>query len=473
MASITTSSSNVGLAVNVSELVETMMVSKRGQLKRIESDIEKSNLAISAIGVFRSKLSALKDAALALQNASAFVSLSSSDSTVATATAVAGAQSVVYSLAVKSIAKAETWELTGFTASSAVTAEAISLGTNSLSISDPSATVLGDGKTLGELITAINGSALPFTAELVNKGPASGGGNFYALVIRADTLGGQSNLNVTGSVNFAMATLTPEELQNGQDAVFAVNGVEYTRTTNQVNDVISGLTFSLMGKADSSVGYKTGSAMTSITVGTAPVATVRSAFQGLIDAYNDLKSFYDSASKQASSSSSADSGYQGSLVKNFVARSVMEEIRSRFFAGNLQSDGSTEISFFSMGLAFSGSMLGFRESQWESAVATGLADKVATGLTLGKGVGDTDSLVDILTDAVSSDSSGLNQFVLDETFTRLPTLEQQKGRAEQSLELLRLMYVRQYSNLNSQLAKLNSISQSVSAMLAGLKLNSN
>jgi flagellar hook-associated protein 2 len=473
MTTAATSSVNVGFAFNVSEVVETLLVSKRGPLNRIESDIQKSNLAISAMGVFRSKLSAFKDAALALQDASAFRSLSSSDTTVATATAGSGAQSGVYSLAVKSIAQVETWELSGFSASSAAAAEALSLGTNSLQVSYSSSNVLGDGKTLGEFVTAINSSALPFTAEIVNKGPGAGGNNVYSLVIRADTLGNASDLNFTGSVTMGLSTLNPSELQDGQDAVFAVNGVEYTRITNQISDVVSGLTFSLTGKADSSVSYKTGSAVTSITVGTGAVSTVRAAFQGFIDAYNDLAAFYADASKATSSSASTDAGYEGSLAGNLAARSVMEEIRSRFFAGNLQADGVTALSFFSAGLAFSGSVLGFRESQWESAVAAGLADKVASGLTLGKKSTDSESLVDILSAAISSDSSVIDEFVSNETFNRLPTLEQRKGRAEQSLELLRLMYVRQYSNLNAQLAKLDSISQSVSAMLAGLKLNSN
>lgn len=471
MTTAATSSVNVGLAFNVSEVVETLLVSKRGPLNRIESDIQKSNLAISAMGVFRSKLSAFEDAALALQDASAFRSLSSSDTTVATATAGSGAQSGVYSLAVKSIAKAETWELSGFKASNATNALAKQFDeADNLELSGVSAA----GKTIGAFIADLN-SALPsFTAELVNKGPsAGGGGNDYSIVIRAKSTGSATNLSVSGDGQIDSVTLAKSELQNGQDAVFAVNDVEYTRTTNQISDVVSGLTFSLTGRADSSISYKTGSAVTSITVGTGAVSTVRAAFQGFINAYNDLAAFYADASKATSSRASTDKSYEGSLAGNLAARSVMEEIRGRFFAGNLQADGVTALSFFSAGLAFSGSVLGFRESQWESAVAAGLADKVASGLTLGKKSTESESLVDILSAAISSDSSVIDEFVSNETFNRLPTLEQRKGRAEQSLELLRLMYVRQYSNLNAQLAKLDSISQSVSAMLAGLKLNSN
>lgn len=71
--------------------------------------------------------------------------------------------------------------------------------------------------------------------------------------------------------------------QQGEDALFKVNGIDMVRTTNTVSDVITGVTFSLVSDA-------TPTASTTISVTSDSEAAVN-AVQSFVDAYNTTKGF--------------------------------------------------------------------------------------------------------------------------------------------------------------------------------------
>jgi flagellar hook-associated protein 2 len=74
-----------------------------------------------------------------------------------------------------------------------------------------------------------------------------------------------------------------DELQAGQDAILVLDGVQVTRSSNDVDDLIDGMTFRL---------YQTTPEGTSIAVEVgADVSEVKSAVQALVDAYNAFREY--------------------------------------------------------------------------------------------------------------------------------------------------------------------------------------
>ena len=104
---------------------------------------------------------------------------------------------------------------------------------------------------------AINGLGIGVTASIV----ASGGKNYLSLtpVTPGNTL---QLLDVTPDINgnpdYSAAPVNLIANTNqGSNAVFSVNGVQITRASNAINDVIPGLSFTLQGKTDPLVPTQT------------------------------------------------------------------------------------------------------------------------------------------------------------------------------------------------------------------------
>ncbi len=119
-------------------------------------------------------------------------------------------------------------------------------GTLSLVLgSQPYAITLGAGhNNLLGLRDAINNSGAGVTASILTTGT---GANPNYLTISANATG-----QTTLQLNDAPVTGPPVDLlsntNQGTNAVFQLNGASVSHTTNSINDVISGLTFTILGK---------------------------------------------------------------------------------------------------------------------------------------------------------------------------------------------------------------------------------
>ena len=189
---------------------------------------------------------------------------------------------------------------------------------------------LGSGQnSLSGLRDAINASGAGVQATIINTGS---GTNPYQLVVTATSTGtGKTNGVVTladvttgGAVNTLGITAgtvdsmtSPTTLTGGltsgtgdvaQNALFSVNGIQLTRTSNVVTDAVSGLTLTLKQGGQTSP--------TILTVAT-DTATITSAMQDVVSKYNALLHDFTSASASG-----------GPLYGNSVARSLLSQIRT-------------------------------------------------------------------------------------------------------------------------------------------------
>jgi len=219
-------------------------------------------------------------------------------------------------------------------------------------------TLNDSNNSLYGLRDAINGSGAGVTASVVNTGS---GDKPYQLVLTADDTGtgktsgvvtladvtkndGATPANNLGiSAGTVDSLTTPTSVSGGlrsaaaTDAVFSVNGIQLTRTTNVVTDAVDGVTFNLKQG-------QTTTTPTTLTV-TQDKSSITSAMQDVISKYNTLMSDY----KTASTATKASDGsiLPGALSNDSTARSIISQVQSAF--RSIPSGLSDTASYHSVG----------------------------------------------------------------------------------------------------------------------------
>lgn len=176
---------------------------------------------------------------------------------------------------ITSIARASSATSTGFADGSTTPASAT--GTVSFSFNGTDHTItLGTGENnLTGLRNKINGLGVGVTASILTTGT---GANPYYLSITSNTTGEKPIALVDDPTGAATNLLGTTD--NGSNANFKVNGVAVSKSSNLVNDVVSGVTFSILGTTS-------GSESISLSLATNR-STLTSRLQSFASAYNTL-----------------------------------------------------------------------------------------------------------------------------------------------------------------------------------------
>lgn len=308
------SSPGLGSGLDINGLVTKLMALEQQPLKVLAQKEASYQAKLSAFGSLKGALSALQTAAKTLTSTTSFTSMSASvsDSTVLTASADTTAAAGIYDIAVTSLAK-------NHIARSNTTynlADTLKGGTLAIKIGSTGGVggttvnvTIADGSTLSVARDAINTAKAGVTATIVNDGTTN------RLILTSNTTGASGNIRITATQTGTGGTPTaPGVVQNLTDfdyagvdtatmiqtrpadnAVFTVNGLVVTRSSNTVTDVISGVTLNLVKEG--------GSAKLTVAKNTAAAKTSIDAF---VKAYNDATkllrdtSTYNASTKQAS-----------------------------------------------------------------------------------------------------------------------------------------------------------------------------
>ncbi|WP_459893788.1 flagellar filament capping protein FliD, partial [Desulfothermus okinawensis] len=134
---------------------------------------------------------------------------------------------------------------------------------------------------------------------------------------------------------FTTGATEQEDAQAGEDASINVDGVDYTRSSNEIDDIIDGLTINIQN---------TGSATITVTLDT---DTITSNIQKLIDAYNNFDQFMDE-----NASYDLESKKAGALLGDSIARTAQNNIRS-ILSGIVPGTGDNAYQYLSqIGIEF-------------------------------------------------------------------------------------------------------------------------
>jgi len=341
--------------------------------------------------------------------------------------------------------------------------------------------VLPTDLSIRDLATQINDLGAPIQANIVE----TSGGN-YTLTVRSTSTGlandvALSGLSVGDGSSYAVSTVT--EMQSARDAVFSVNGLSATRSSNQISDVISGVTFTLTSPldagydsaTDSTTGSFSTNAASLLSASAATTTTIQIAssqddktsavVQGFVTAFNDLVTLYNTET-----TSSLDETTRGQLNGDASIRDFMNQLKDLYLRGLTLADESTTITFSSMGVTLNrDGTLALDNSALSAAIASGLQEKLAAGVTVGR-KSESISFTSYITTALRTTSGmeGLLARRTDEIEAQQTALTNRKAQIESRLAIIQERLYSKYAALDALIFKLQNVSDALTSAIDGL-----
>ncbi|MFN7087319.1 MAG: flagellar filament capping protein FliD [Burkholderiales bacterium] len=342
---MTISAPGIGSNLDINGIVSQLMAVERQPLAALDKKETKFQAQLSAYGSIKGSLSSLQNTMKDLASVAKFRSFttSSSDATVVAAQAADSAVAGNYAIEVTALAQAQKLiaagqaSTTAAIGSGATTTVTFDFGTISGGSFDAGtgkytgaafasngsgakAVTLDSGNnTLAGIRDAINDANIGVTATIINDGGASP----YRLVLSQNSSGKNHSVKISVSGDATVAALLahdPAATQNlaetvsAQDAAFKVDGVAVVKSSNTVNDVIPGVTLSLL---------KTNAGNPANVSVTRDTSQITSAVNTFVKAYNDFNknlaglSAYNATTKQ------------GAILNgDATARSLQAQIRA-------------------------------------------------------------------------------------------------------------------------------------------------
>ncbi|MCI6695301.1 MAG: flagellar filament capping protein FliD [Campylobacter sp.] len=346
------------------------------QVKPLTLKIDKNTKKQADITALTTLVSTLKTSYADVANESALLkrTVSAAGSGSVTASVEAGVAEQTVRLSVSQLAQVDSYQSKGFKSRSD-TLEGISSDQSlTLSVGNKSVDIkVGASTTLEDIINQINdGAGDVLKASIVN----TGGENGYKMILQSKESGekNQIKFSVKGSdktaaegaknvlkalgfnatetevkddktqaitgynleINTADTSAGGKQLQKAQDAKFNFNGIDITRSSNKVDDLIIGVTFNLnnVDEKNSTTGALKESV---ITIGKDTDAVVKS-LKSMVTAYNDLISNITTAT-----SYDRENDVAGTLNGMSEITGIKRKLQNLFESTN--SDGKSLQSF--------------------------------------------------------------------------------------------------------------------------------
>lgn len=396
----TISSPGIGSGLDINGLVTKLMAAERTPETAMIKKETDAQAKLTAFGTVKGAVASFQTAVQSLSASYQFTKMAAtvSDSTIATATATSTAALGSHSLSVTQLAQSHSLKSAAFTSVDQaigtgtltiqfgqITGELRADGTykNPADATDPSATpatfavnaekssitvnLSGGNNTLSAVRDAINAKGAGVTASIINDGSG------FRLVLNAADGGAKSSMRIqvsdddtnnTDASGLSQLAYDPTQAggagqnmtqtQQAKDAIFALDGITVTRSSNTVSDVLSGISISLL---------KTTTAATSLSV-SRDTSSVQGNVDAFVKGYNDLR-------QQLSSLTSYDPKTKaaGLLLGNSAIRSIQNQMRSVVNSTLAGSGNYTRLSDVGISFDKTGTMT-FDSSKLSAALST-------------------------------------------------------------------------------------------------------
>ncbi len=440
-----------GAGFDTKKIVEALVNAEKAPAEaRIQSKIAESDSKISGLGQAVSILNVVKDAALRLNDAKDFktFAVSNSQTSAFSASSTTSARAGSNNITVSQIAQEQRSVSNGFASETAAFSDnSITL---SLSVGSTSATTtditVADASLQGA-VSAINAADLGVTAEIVDTGID---GDRYRIQLIGET-GADQAFSLTSdddSISFS-------SVQSATDAQLNVNGIEFTRSSNVIDDVLTGVSLTLNtvtdGAANLNISQDNAQARANIV---------------------DFVTIYNEAQRQLKDL--ANSSNDGALAGDSIFRSLTSSLRNIILGSS--SSGSGDISSLSdMGISVARSgELAVDDTKLDDVLANNYADVIqmfsantddqATSSTDVAGLaGDINKLI---SEATDSDS----YLVTQQATLTTANSERQEELADlaERMERVEERYNRQFLAMQQIIDQMNTTRESMENSFANL-----
>ena len=339
-------------SIDVASIVAQLMTIENKPLDTLKTKITTSQAIISDLGSMKSKVSALQTALATFEDPSTYnnPSASTTNASVVTATANNAATIGSVSVSVSKLATSSQYVLTKSTGQNFLSATdtvhidsqdgfGITVAGQTFNTKTTPLVPTGtDGATtVTDLKNWVNNLGVNVSANIIQTTSASD----WVLQINGTQTGLANAVSInpggTDVLNGGSAgSANPVAIKNtdAQDAVATIGGVTVNRASNVISDVVSGITFNL-------VGQSTGSEQSAVTVSQG-ADTSNAMINTLIKAYNDVITQYNTLT-----ANSATSATPGHLANDPTILSFVNNIKSMFSSGAVDASNMSVIGFSS------------------------------------------------------------------------------------------------------------------------------
>ncbi|WP_110665515.1 flagellar filament capping protein FliD [Salinicola halophilus] len=452
MASI--SSLGIGSGLDLNGLLGDLEKAEKEKLTPIVNQQKSYNTKLSAFGKLESSLESLRDSLTKLDDAETFTAVKSSVTGDAiSATTTGDAVEGRYDIQVSQLAQAQSLASRGHASQS----EALEASDNSELAGQLSFTV-GKGEdastfsidviaggSLEDLRDAINGANKGVSASIINDGS----GTPYRLALTSKKMGedhqiairgDNDNLNAAFSYDPAKSSDTNgmAEKVPARNALLKVNGVDIVSQSNTVEGALQGTTLELTATTES--------ATLSVSKDTESMTKAVNAF---VTAYNSFQTMADSLT-----SYDAESDTAGVLLGNSTMRSIESRLRSALSAGT-GTDVMSRLSDLGIERQLDGK-LKVDDDKLSEAITS---DSDAISRFFG-GSDGADGFADSFNVTLNSilDEGGLLETSTSGIDTSLKRLDDRYNRTQETINSTIDRYRKQFSQLDSLVAQMNSTS---------------
>lgn len=385
MASIVSSTGASGLPID--SLVTAQMQIEQQPLTAIKTKISSYNTKLSAYSTLKSGLSTFQTAVDKLATAAKFnaQTVTASDSNTISATADGTAVKGSYNVSVTQLATSQKLASAAYSSTTDIIGTGkltISFGTYTAadggtpasftangSKSDIEIDITSSNNTLAGIRDAINAKNASVTASIVNDGSGN------RLVITSKDTGEVNSLKIsvadndgnnTDSSGLSALAYDPLATSNNmtqlvaaKNALLTVDGLNISKSSNTISDVIQGVTLTLKGVT---------STANALSVDT-DTTTIQSSVQSFVDAYNSLNTSMRNLTKFVSAGSSAN----GVLLGDSTARNMMVKLKSMLSASSPTATTYKTLSDIGVSMGSDGS-LSLDSTKLQKAITNNVSD---------------------------------------------------------------------------------------------------
>ena len=332
-------------------------------------------------------------------------------------------------------------------------------------------TITSDGTPAG-IAKAINdqASTTGTSAQLVKVSATA-----YKLVVSGpsgeDNTFSLTGTGVDGSINMSP---TQGQLQAAQNAELTVDGLLLTRSTNHIDDIITGVTLDLNGATN-------GKANLNLALDTTPVANKISA---LVDAYNMVQTVLT----DAYSKDSKTAEYGASLVGDSTVQTIRSEVRAMFTSGSsllVNNNGTPAVdgqitALRDLGVSLdSKGVMSLDKAKLSTTLQSDFAGavKMLTNNVNGNYISATDKngvandAINKLTNLLSND--GLLVAQSNNAAKRVTDFKEQLSRLNDRMTALLERYNKQFSTMETMVGQSKSLQTSLTSTFANMNSSSN
>lgn len=479
------SSLGVGSGIDTASMLEQLKASEQTRLLPYTNQQKSCTAKISAWGKISSALSTLQKSVTALSG-DAFNTLTVSSNKAFTATATSDALADSHDITVLQLATAHKLKTQPQDDADAALGDQNG-GTRTLTITQKDGSEMkieldDDETSLNQIAKKINKEDGDVSASVQRTDDG------YQLVLSSKTTGsdGEMTVSVEGDDALGDVLNTSQGGQNGdamisvsdaQDAKLRVDGSDYTRSSNNISDILDGITLNLKAPSELDEDGKPISEQLTLT---ADSSAIKSGVQDFVTQYNALIDLTTAAGKYVKNDTSGladdevatQNSQNGALMGDSTLRSLVGDIRSAV-NGVYGDAGADYGSLADIGIkidAATGKMT-LDEDKLDEAIADD-PDQIAN-MFVGKGDSDglATTLGTIITDYVGDDKNDQDGYIK----TATDSLDKQKDQIQTQIDRTQKLidaqverYRVQFQNLDSTMSKLNGMSSSLNSLLTSM-----